>query len=85
MSTLGHAHALYDYGERSLTLMYSPDAIGIWEVYEGMHYLGVVVESYVEREHRYTPRRPGREASGRHFVMAKDWRSAVHYLLEDAA
>jgi hypothetical protein len=84
MTTLRHAHVIYDYGGRSLTLMYPPDAIGIWEVYDGMHYLGLLVESYVERRERYTPRRPGNQGPGHRLVTTDDWRSAVMYLVEAA-
>lgn len=84
MTTLLHAHAVLDLDGHNVTLMYTPDAIGIWEVYEGMTYLGLVVESYVGWEQRYTPRRAGREASGRHNAMGCDWRSAVTYLVEAA-
>jgi hypothetical protein len=84
MTALPHAHAVYDLAGRSLTLMYPPDAIGVWEVYEGTRYLGVVVESFVEWEHRYTPRRPGKESTGRHLAMNHDWQSALIYLMEAA-
>jgi hypothetical protein len=74
----------FQHGGRHLTLMYVPDAVGIWEVYEGMAYLGLIVESFVDWEARYAPRRPGRESSQRAVAQAEDWRTAVVYLSETA-
>ncbi len=71
----------FEHGGRHITLMYVPDAVGVWEVYEGVAYLGVIVETLVDWEARYAPRRPGRE---RAVASAQDWRTAVVYLSETA-
>lgn len=74
----------FEHGGRHITLMYVPDAVGVWEVYEGVVYLGVIVETLVDWEARYAPRRPGKESSQRAVALAQDWRTAVVYLSETA-
>jgi hypothetical protein len=75
----------FEHDGRHITLTYVPDAVGIWEVYEGTAYLGVIVETYVDWEARYAPRRPGKESSPQRAVaLAQDWRTAVVYLSETA-
>ena len=84
MTTLSHAHGIYDYDGRSLTLMYVTDAIGIWEVYEEMRYLGIVVESHLGSYVRYAARCAETRVSRRRLVMTEDWQSAIIYLVEAA-
>lgn len=84
MTSLRHAHGVYDYEGHCLTLMYVTDAIGIWEVYEGMDYLGIVIESHIGAYMRYAARSAGKEGSRRHLVMADDWQAAVIYLVDAA-
>jgi hypothetical protein len=84
MTSLRHAHGVYDYEGHCLTLMYVTDAIGIWEVYEGMDYLGIVIESHIGAYMRYAARRAGNGGARRHLVMTDDWQAAVIYLVEAA-
>jgi hypothetical protein len=84
MSTLRHAHGIYDYDGHCLTLMYVTDAIGIWEVYDEMRYLGIVVESHLGSFVRYAARCAETRISRRRLVMTDDWQSAIIYLVEAA-
>jgi hypothetical protein len=83
-SSLRHSHAVYDYDGHCLTMMYVDDAIGIWEVYEGMSYLGIVVESHVGAYVRYAARSAGSRDIRKRLVMTDDWQSAVIYLVDAA-
>jgi hypothetical protein len=84
MAKLSHAHGVYDYDGHCLTLMYVPDAIGIWEVYDGMQYLGIVVESHVGAYLRYAARCAGKVGARKRLVMTDDWQEAVIYLVDAA-
>jgi hypothetical protein len=47
MGALRHAPMTFEHDGRHMTLMYVHDAVGVWAVYEGMAYLGVIVETLV--------------------------------------
>lgn len=82
---LAHQHAVYTYGSRPLTLMYSPTSTAAWEVYFGGDYLGLVEEQHPAGEPWpvFVARLPGEEESGEG-VQAADWRAAVELLAAGA-
>jgi hypothetical protein len=81
MADLAHAHAVYDYDGHRLTLMYSADKVGVWELYEGVKYLGLIVETHTGAEDGYAIRVPGAEEDDRADETNDDWRSAVRRLV----
>jgi hypothetical protein len=82
---LAHQHAVYTYGSRPLTLMYSPTSTAAWEVYYGGDYLGLVEEQHRTGEPwpRFAARLPGEEETGEG-IPTVDWRAAVDLLARRA-
>ncbi|WP_025158093.1 hypothetical protein [Leifsonia aquatica] len=78
---LAHQHAVYTYGTRPLTLMYSPTSTAAWEVYYGGDYLGLVEEQHPAGVSRpsFVARPPGEEETG-DGIPSADWRAAVELL-----
>ncbi|MGO4689561.1 hypothetical protein [Glaciibacter sp. 2TAF33] len=64
MAHLRHAHAIYDYDAHKLTLMHNEGKVGVWEVYEGASYLGLLMESHTGSEEGVATRPPGHEDAG---------------------
>ncbi|MGO4690415.1 hypothetical protein [Glaciibacter sp. 2TAF33] len=84
MADLPHSHSVYDYDGHTLTLMYSEDKAGVWEVYDGATYLGIVLQAEAGTEHGYATRLPGEEDDDRDDDSTDDWRAAVQYLVDTA-
>ena len=78
---LAHQHAVYTYGSRPLTLMYSPTSTAAWEVYYGGDYLGLVEEQHPAGATwpAFVARLPGEEETG-DGIPTVDWRAAVELL-----
>lgn len=81
MTELPHAHSLYDYDGRQITLMYSDEREGRWEVYDGGTYLGIVFETHDGSEGAYAARLPGHEDMDPEVDTADGWRAAVNFLI----
>jgi hypothetical protein len=84
MADLPHAHSVYDYDGRTLTLMYSEDRVGVWEVYDGAKYLGIVLQTQTGTVRGYATRLPGEEDDDRDDDATDDWHAAVQYLVDTA-
>ena len=84
MADLPHAHTVHDYDGHKLTLMYSEDRVGVWEVYDGATYLGIVLQTQSSAQHGYAARLPGEEDDDRDDDFTDDWHTAVHYLADTA-
>jgi hypothetical protein len=83
---LPHRHGIYAHTGHQLTLMHSPDVDGVWEVFYGANYLGVLREVASDEQGAwplYQARLPGdQDLAGED--VTDDWRSAVEFLAEEA-
>jgi hypothetical protein len=84
MAVLRHVHAIYDYDGHKLTLMQSEGRVGVWEVYEGASYLGLLMQTHTGGEEGFATRPPGHEDAGHDDESTDDWRAAVRNLIDSA-